>query len=408
MIPEATPISHQIPLRVLFVDDEPRLLQGLQRMLHPLRDVWEMRFADGGQSALGMLQERPVDVVVSDMRMPGISGGQLLAQVMRTWPGTIRIILSGHADIDLVHRTIGPTHQFLQKPCAAETLKATVHRAWRLRCSLGTESLRRLVGSVDTLPSLPEIYHRLIDQLQDPNVSMERIGDTIASDLGMSARVLQLVNSAFFGCRRTIASPAEAVNLLGLDTINALTLTLQAFDRLAVPRQVWFDPDRLWSHSARVSRLAKRIAVALGLTPMQADEAALAGMLHDVGHLVLAARCPHEFALLSRRIRDEGDHLGERQILGSTHGEVGGYLLGLWGISDPIVEAVTLHHEPHRSRATTPGPLTCVHLADLLVHRTTAEEKAGVLDARHISEVGLEGRSSIWEALAADEEACHG
>jgi putative nucleotidyltransferase with HDIG domain len=357
-----------------------------------------MRFADGGEAALVALATTPADVVVSDMRMPVMTGGELLAEIQRRWPATIRFILSGHADLVMVHRTIGATHQFLQKPCDAATIAAAVTRAWELHCTLSNQVLRLLVGSMQTLPSLPGPHARLLELLAATPADASAIAAVIGEDLGLSARVLQLVNSAFFGSRREVASPALAADLLGLDTLRSLTNSVHAFDRLTVRKQTWFDPDALGRHSLRVSRLAGRIAGDLGLAPAQIEAATTAGLLHDAGHLLLAAHRPVEYAALAQRILHEGDIHAERMLLGGSHGEIAAYLLGLWGLPQAVVEAVAWHHDPERGPATA-GPLTCVHAADLIVNRLDGHPERNP-PGRHLADLGLTGRIEGWTALA--------
>jgi HD-like signal output (HDOD) protein len=385
---------------VLFVDDEPLVLQGLERTFRPMRRDWDMRFADGGPAALAELERQGADLVISDMRMPGMDGGQLLASIMARWPGTIRIILTGQADRDLVHRTIGPAHQFLQKPCDAELLKTTVQRLWRLRASLASEPLRRLVGGMQSVPSLPEIHQELVRALDAPHPSMQAIGALVARDLGLSTRLLQLVGSSFFGHQRRIDDPVEAAAVLGVDVIRALVHTVQAFAVLETGRQAWFDPQQLWNHSARVSRLARQVAIELALPQESVQAASVAGLLHDTGHLLLAAYRPREFAILARRIRDEGDVHGERMALGCTHGEIAAYLLGLWGFPEQTIDAVTWHHQPGLAPAGAPGPTACVHIADAVVNLRDGRMSYNPLNTEWLASQGVPATLEPWKALA--------
>lgn len=384
-------------LRLVFVDDEPRLLAGLERMLHGMRGTWAMRFAGSPGAALATLADEPADVVISDMRMPGQTGGELLNEVMRRWPSSIRIILSGHADRAMIERTIGPTHQFLQKPCDTDTLKATIQRVQRLRGLLGNDRLQGLVAGTGVLPSLPALYLELVDLLQRPDATIEQISAVVTRDIAMSARVLQLVNSAFYAPRRSILSPREAVGVLGTGTLRTLALTVHAFESLAGRQRMPLDTEALWSDSMRCSALARRIAVDAGLDALQSEAAALAGALHDIGRLILAIRCPTGFAELCRRIRGPSDHLLERTLLGCTHSEVGACLLGLWGIADTVVEAVALHHDPQRAGAE-PGPAACVCLAVSLLASSGA---ATTLDFGLAEALGWQDLVPAWSSAAA-------
>lgn len=215
--------------RILFVDDEPRVLQGLERMLRPMREKWEMRFVESGAQALATLAVTPADVVVADMRMPGMDGAQLLKEVMRSYPATIRLILSGFTEKNMIGRCVGVAHQYLAKPCDPATLRATIERLTALENTLQEGALQRLVGRLERLPSLPTLYTEILQCLENQNADLTDVGTVIARDLGMAAKVLNLVNSAFFGLPQQIANPAEAVLYLGLENVKSIVLAAKTF-----------------------------------------------------------------------------------------------------------------------------------------------------------------------------------
>jgi putative nucleotidyltransferase with HDIG domain len=387
--------------RILFIDDEANILQGLRRMLHPMRREWDMTFAEGGQAALEILAQDHFDVVVSDMRMPGMDGAQLLNHVMTQYPQTVRIILSGHSDRDIILGSVGLTHQFLAKPCEAELLKATVARACALRDFLGNETLKRVVSGMQSLPSLPTLYLEVVEEAQAPNGSLEKIGKIIERDMAMTAKVLQLVNSAFFGLRRQVSSPVQAVCLLGIDTIKALILSAQVFGHFHLHNTSSFSLDDLWHHSMAIAACAKRIAQSENCPRQLMDDMFMAGLLHDVGKLVLAANLPQQYEEALQRRQTEGltDWQAEQAVLGTSHAEVGAYLLGLWGLPEPIVEALAFHHTPSACTDRSLSPLTTVHVANGFMHASDTQSRtvAGAwLDDAYISQVGLADRLPVW------------
>jgi CheY-like chemotaxis protein len=222
-------------MAVVFVDDEQRILDGLRRQLRGRRGEWDMRFALSGDEALRMLAERPADVVVSDMRMPGMSGGALLQAVLHKYPATIRIMLSGQADpADLV-RELGPIHQYLQKPCNPQTLASAIQRTWRLARLLREPKLRAATTQVTTLPPFSDTHEALVRELIRPDASIEVVAAIVARDPALTAKVMQLVNSAFFGTRRRVASVQDAVVRLGLTTIHAVVVSGRLFAHLTGP-----------------------------------------------------------------------------------------------------------------------------------------------------------------------------
>jgi DNA-binding NarL/FixJ family response regulator len=215
--------------RVLFVDDEPMVLQGLQRMLRRLSNEWDMAFVTSGHAALKEMESGAYNVVISDMRMPGMNGADLLSQVAKTYPKTVRLILSGHADKNLIVQCVGAAHQFLAKPCEPDDLKSAVRRAQRFEDSVQCDVLKELIAKMETLPSVPTLFHQIMRKIQDENCSLDDIAELIASDLAMTAKLLKVVNSAFFGLKRQVNNPVEAVSFLGLDTMKALVLAVNAF-----------------------------------------------------------------------------------------------------------------------------------------------------------------------------------
>lgn len=227
---------------LVFVDDEMRILQGLQRQLRSMRNEWNMNFFESGRQALDYLGQHPVDVIVTDMMMPGMDGAQLLTEVSRLHPQTVRIVLSGHAEHEATLRLVGPAHQYLTKPCAADDLRAAIGRAFALRELLGSEQLKRLTAQIKALPTLPATQGELTRALQADMPALDHIGEIVARDIGMTAKILQLVNSAFFGLPRQITNPGEAVAYLGLNTVRALAFSTEMFSRfspLHCPLSAW-------------------------------------------------------------------------------------------------------------------------------------------------------------------------
>ncbi len=288
--------------RILFVDDEAMVLDGLRRMLRPMRDEWEMEFCESGPIALAQMAVSPADVIVSDMRMPGMNGAELLTRVMELYPRTVRLILSGHADHELILKCVGSTHQFLAKPCDPEAIKATVRRAAATDGALQSDALKTLVGQMSRLPSIPTLYREIVEALQDPEVSMAVVGRIIGRDISMSAQILKLVNSAFFGLRRRVSSPDEAASYLGLDTLRYLVLSLNAFSQFEGVKVEGFSFGDLWLHSQQTGAAAKAVALCEQGDRKLADEAFVSGLLHDTGKVVMAANFPDRYAAVVRLV----------------------------------------------------------------------------------------------------------
>ena len=369
--------------RILFVDDQQQVLDSLRDALRPQRHEWEMLFAASGADALAELDRAPCDVVVSDMRMPGMDGATLLGDVAAApTPTAIRIVLSGSTEREVVMRAAAVAHRFLAKPCDVDELVRVVARS----CASARGRRRRARPAISR--SRPAACRRRLACTASSRrcwpTAAPRAGDAaaiVAQDLAMSAKVLQVVNSAFFGLRRQITDVGQAAVLLGLGTLRALVLSSHAFEKFQPsPPIEGFDLDALQRHCSQVARVAREL-VPIG---QQRDDAFVAALLHDVGLLVLATQERDYLAMVLERARCEHRPLFEieQEERGVTHAEVGGQLLGLWGLPDGIVEAVAYHHHPQ----TVPQPqldaVAAVAIANALVHECDEDSRARRVDAR--------------------------
>jgi YesN/AraC family two-component response regulator len=246
--------------RILFVDDEPLVLKGLQRTLRKRRAEWETAFASTGKEALEILDQQSMDVIVSDLKMPEMDGMRLLTEVKARHPRVVRIILSGHTEHEATLRSVQYAHQNLTKPCDAEILKQTLAKLFALRDILDDESVKKIVSQIESLPSLPSIYGEITEEMQSEDPSIKKISNIISKDLSMTAKILQVVNSVFFGLSRKINRPQEAVVLLGMETIKALVLSVKIFSEFSQKNFSWFSIDELFTHSMFVSTYTKTIA----------------------------------------------------------------------------------------------------------------------------------------------------
>ena len=397
---------------VLFVDDEPRVLDGLRRMLYGMRREWQMDFAEGGVKALDLLAAHPYDVVVSDMRMPGMEGSELLREVMLRYPATVRIVLSGQCDRQTVLRAVEPTHQFLTKPCDPESLKRALIRAFQRRDQLTEEWHKELVSRVVSVPSLPALHDELLNELQSPGASLRRVAEIVATDIGMTAKIMQLISTSFFGTPQRLADPVEAVRLFDLDTLRALALSTGVFSPFSASGWSLSLLERLSEHGRTVAATAKAITEAEGGDASQAEDAHLAGLLHDIGLVVLLQHTPLRAAAVLQTSREKQIPLGQAEKLNEheTHAEIGGYLMALWGLPEPIIEAITFHHAPRDAGSTGFAPLTAVHVATAL----DADWSQGMLgapdplDHDYLARLGRLDRLDVWRDLARSLQSRRG
>lgn len=331
--------------QILFVDDEPRVLDGLRRSMRPWREQWEMHFAGGGEQALELMAREPIDVLVTDMCMPEMDGAELLRRVRHRYPGTVRIVLSGQFSKQAGLKAVAVAHQFLPKPSEPIVLHAAVEHSLAVRAIVTVDEIRRAAGAVGALPFRPQTHTALVKALDQADVSMEAIAEVIERDAAVTAKILQVVNSAFLGLSHYVASILSAVQLLGIDNLKQIVLSAEILTSFRPPRSFTeFSVEALHAHS----QAAAQVAAKLPVPPELATQAVMAALLHDIGKLVIACQMPERMERIANAIRSGrlASPDAETEILGANHAEIGGYLLGLWGLPQPIVEAVLRHHRP--------------------------------------------------------------
>ncbi|MBU0943136.1 MAG: HDOD domain-containing protein [Proteobacteria bacterium] len=392
--------------KILFVDDEANILSGLKRMLHSMRKEFDFKFAESGKEALELMSDTTFDLVISDMRMPGMDGATLLTEIQKRHPYSIRIMLTGQADEESVLRTVGVAHQFLAKPCETEHLKEVLLRASALHDLISQDALKQIVSQLDTLPSVPEVYARLRKAMADPDISMADVAEIIEEDMAMSAKVLQLVNSAFFGLFQKVESPSRAVNLLGLDTVKNLVLGVGAFSEIKASSTV-FSVKKLWAHSMMVGTLAKKIAMSESDDKELIDNCFIAGLLHDIGKLVLLAQMgeKYEQAVLLAKERQVSLCTAEKEIFDTVHGDIGAYLMGLWGMPGAVVEAIGFHHRLEDYPNEKFNPAIAVHTANAFYYENRPDEITGAphgIAMAHLQSLSLGDTIDHWRNLCAE------
>jgi HD-like signal output (HDOD) protein len=385
--------------RILFVDDEQSVLDGLRRSLRSLRDRWEMIFMASPEEAAARVETEAFDVVVADMRMPRMNGADLLEHVRRVSPQAVRIILSGHSEVSAIMKSVGPSHQFLSKPCSSEKLEAAIVRACAVRSALGNPSLAATLGKIQALPSLPVVYQELVQALLD-EVSMDQIGEIVQRDIGLTSKVLQLVNSSYFSMPREIADPCKAVLLLGSDTIASMVLGLKLFESLPPILLEEITAEQLTHDAMWIAAATRKLCALEQVSDVFASQAFIAAFLHDVGVLTLAAYAPPLLKQVGELRRKEGLTLEQAEVraIGATHGDVGAYIAALWSFPDPIVEAILYHHRPSASTVTALAPLAVVHVAQAFSPLAEGERDEAALDRSYLERIGVADRLPQWLA----------
>ena len=389
--------------RILFVEDNEVLLELYGMLLDGESDQWQTTLAPDGQAAMALLRQSAFDVVVSDMQMPGMSGIELLSEVRKLHPQTSRIIISGVTDQAEAADSLNCMHLFIPKPFDIKTLRSTLARISSLDAYLKDDKLRGLAGKMRSLPSFPLLYLEIIREIESPSSSIQGIAKIVAKDRGITAKILQVANSAAIGLTERVNDPVEAMKQLGMTTVRSLVLSAQVYSTFAPGRLKHFSADALWAHLMKCGDLARTLMRRERAEFAESEDAFTAGMLHDMGKLMLADSLPDEFEKALTLAAQEKIPLpaAELEIFGATHAGLAAYLFGLWGLPAAIVEAVAFHHTPEKSELKKFSALTAVHVANALAE----ESPAGSLNLDYLHQIGIAHRLDDWQDTAAELQA---
>jgi HD-like signal output (HDOD) protein len=387
--------------RILFVDEDTDCLAQLEELRRYHRE-WQLSFAAGAYAAFVEIERAPVDVVVSDLKLAGMDGVDFLRRVKERHPQTIRIALASPSESARIARALPVTHQFLAKPCEVLTLQNVIHRTCELRRVFAHAAAHDFVGVIERLPSVPDVYWELSRALASRHSSTTEIAGIIERDPAMCLRLLQIVNSAFFGLARCITSIAEAVAYVGTEILRGLMLQQVVFASMQEIAVDGFSIERFQRRSLQTAKLAKPLVA----NPRLANEAFTAGLIHDIGQMVLALRDPKRYAAVIRESNGSNRqlHVVEKEMLGTCHAEVGAYLLGVWGLPLSIVETVAFHHQPVLCVNADCEVLAAVHVADALCDIAAEPPDDSIaprMDTEFLNRAGLTNIRSRALSLAA-------
>ena len=406
--------------KILFVDNDLIEDQELKKMLKAVRPEWGLESAVGVEEALTIMSKSPFDVVVSEILINGVDGIEFLSTVNDLYPETVRIMHTKLPDHGMALKSTIIVHQLLMKPCSVEIMENSIEKTCRLRDVLKNETLKKVVTGIKNLPSLPSIYNLIVAEMQSPEGSLKKVGHLISQDVSMSAKILQLVNSAFFALPRKITDPQQAAVFVGIETLKSLVLSIHVFSSFSKEAELCgFSPVTMWSHSLRTARLAADIARTEKADRKVVEEAMLAGMLHDIGRLILL-KIPKKYNEVIELIETTGCSAVEAEytVLDTSHAELGAYLLGLWGLPDNVVESIAFHHKPSkliedltqetssvvnlRPQPTEITALTAVHVANaLLMHEDCSFDTTSLpyVDMSYLETLGLADKLPDWVEL---------
>jgi len=367
---------------------------------------WDLCLAKNAKEALDLQEASPFDIVIADMHMPGMGGMELLDKIAARYPNVIRMIMAGHADEACILKHIGKSHLFLEKSCEQDALIDSIKHACGIRDLLSQRELVALVSKMKSLPSLPSAYMELVQELRAEEPSIQKIAETISRDISMMAKIMHVANSAFFCGYSRVVDLKDAIMRLGLKQMEALVLYSHAFSQFDKRRAKSLGIEEVMAHSLFVGSLAKAVVMAEGSHQATADSSLIAGMMHDIGKVVLSANMPEQYAEVLRLTQFENmlDWEAEEKVFGTTHADVGAYLMGLWGLSYVVVEAIAFHHYPE-SAFHKSGILMAVHVANALEHQTNTRNGKGPVaevDFEYLIQINLADHFPMWEGIYQD------
>jgi HD-like signal output (HDOD) protein len=371
-----------------------------------LPQEWEFKFASDRQSAFQALLISPYEAVVTDGPWKKGDEPDFFKDLAARCPQIVRVRLFDSPQKTAPISGDALADQCLPKPCRAVSLLCAIRRGKLLRQWRAEPAISRLLPRIRKVPSVPSLYFRLVQMLEAGDGQLEEVGSIMKEDFAMTAKLLQLVNSPFFGLKRTITNPSEAVTYLGLVQSKALVLLAQVFSKYSAEKTSRLSMDQLWRHSTVTAKLARAIIEAETGDASQADTAFTAGLLHDVGKLFHAANCPQEYnTLLAQAERNDLLYVDVEQFLmGTTHADLGACVLGTWGLPAETLEIIAFHHTPGRHLEKAFGPMTAVHVAnafDYELNKEPGSAKVSLVDHYYLKRIGCEKRLSVWKEQCA-------
>lgn len=392
---------------ILFVDDNENVISGIQRQLRPYRDEWTLFFAHNGSEALKVMAQQAIDLIVSDVIMPEMRGDALLEKVSRDYPGTVRMILSGYADEATLKSSLEVAHQYLSKPCNASVLRETIAQIFKIQACVNNPKIVAGVGDPSKLPCLPKIYQELNAAIADENSTITGIAEIFSRDMMLTAKLLQLVNSPYFGVNRLVSSLTDAINLIGIKKLNNLVVSVHVKSVFPIknPEMAHY-MEYLWQDSGRVAELARLIALSENQQEDRPDQAYLGGLLHNMGLLIFLSRGGEKLKILLEQVKKTDIPVAELEtaIFGFNRSEAAAYVLSLWKIPPRIIESILLQNTPNETKYDGVNALTAVHVAACLLKPSVMKEYDRLfdmtLDTAYLQRINKLQALPTWQALA--------
>ncbi|HRR17583.1 MAG TPA: response regulator [Ignavibacteriales bacterium] len=328
---------------ILFVDDDERILNSFKRLLRDNENI-KYYFSNSAEQALEILKEKAIDIIISDMKMPYMDGSSFLSYVHLHYPGIIRIILSGYSEEEVVVKSFKYAHQFIAKPLSANKINELILQLIKYEKYLSNDAVRNVINSISYLPTIPSLYAEIEKEILSENFSIRNIAEKIAKDISISTKLLQIVNSAYYGVARNIIDPKVAVNLIGIEVVKSVVLMSGLFQKKYKNPRIEKFLEKLWEHSFKVASIAKSLAEIDTKDNKTLDEVFAIGILHDIGILVMLD-LNFYIEIIGDMFNIETDLIEKENYTYKTnHSVIGAYLLNLWGFPMKVIDVIENHH----------------------------------------------------------------
>ncbi len=350
-----------MPKKILFVDDEVQILKSLKRLFRG--SGYEVFFADSGKLAIEVLEQGPIDLVVTDIRMPEMDGFELLKYIKEHYPLTLRVALSGFTDnrkiFSALENNLAKLYMF--KPWENAEFLSTIDKIFELEDILIDQDLLDMINNLDEIPSIPDLYRELSKMVED-DVDIERISSKIEQDQAIASKILKVANSAFYGAKT--GSINQAIMYIGLINVKNIVLTNSVFSNFGNQSKY---QNSLWEHVNLANKIVMFIYQKC-LNKRIPNIYASAGLLHDIGKVILIHFFEDVYVEIIKQSCGKENQKNrsevEVELLGVDHQQIGGYLLSWWEIPVPIVEAALYHHDPMNDSIINKELVQVVHLAN--------------------------------------------
>ncbi len=388
--------------KILIIDPDTDAIESYQKALAPKAASWTVHFANTSAKGLELAASETPDIIVAALALEQGQGLKILSQAVDAAPLAHAFIVAAESDRPQLAAAFEGGCRYLPRPCPVDRLLLEFQRCLTLDSWLDNPTVKEIVASRSEFESLPSHHHKIVTELNSPHCSIPDVADAIANDLALSAKILETVNSSFYGFNQSTSDIKQAISILGLSTVRNIVLAAHIFTQVGQESEHQLLVKEIWHHSIAVAGAARRISLHETSDSKAAEEAYSAGLLHDIGKIVLLGVVPDEYMEAQRLSREEAHSpwQAEYKIIGCDHAEVGAYLLARWGLPLPLSEAAALHHRPANSCHASFTTLAAVHAANAIVRKRRNPKHADAAPfTNFLVEIGKDSQWEEWEAI---------